>query len=40
MLDHPIDLTINGERGSLGLLKVNLIPTDEVINLYLNNYLK
>ena len=30
MLDNPSDLTIVGEKGSIGQLKVNLIPTDEV----------
>ena len=34
MLDNPSDLTIVGEKGSLGQLKVNLIPTDEVNSLY------
>ena len=31
MLDNPSDLTIVGEKGSLGQLKVNLIPVDEVL---------
>ena len=30
MLDCPNDLTIVGEKGCLGQLKVNLIPTEEV----------
>ena len=30
MLNNPSDLTIVGEKGRIGLLKVNLIPTDEV----------
>lgn len=31
MLDNPSDLVIVGERGSIGYLKANIIPTDPVI---------
>jgi hypothetical protein len=31
LLDNPSDLIIVGEKGSLGQLKVNLIPVNEVL---------
>ena len=31
MLDNPSDLVVVGERGSIGYLKANIIPTDHVI---------
>lgn len=30
VMDNPVELTIVGEKGTYGTLKVNLIPTDEV----------
>ena len=36
MLDNPSDLIIVGERGSIGYLKANIIPTDHVIYNFIN----
>lgn len=40
MLDNPSDLVIVGERGSIGQLKANIIPTDGSGEFYMGDILE